>query len=61
VKWQFLPHGKHCVSVKKTNWLMLFRGHKYFFLMRITRNLHTHDVGELHSFGDKAVGTYSNE
>jgi len=40
---------------------MLFRGHKYFFLMRITRNLHTHDVGELHSFGDKAVGTYSNE
>ena len=31
MKWQFLPHGKHCVSVTKTDWLMLFRGNKHFF------------------------------
>lgn len=50
------------MSVKKTNWLMLFRGNKhFFFLMRLTLNLHTHYVGEMHRFGDKAVGTCSNE
>jgi len=29
--------------------------------MRITPNLHAPYVGEMHRFGDKAVGTYSNE
>ena len=61
MKRQFLPHGKCFVCVKKTNWLMLFRGNKHFFFVEITLNLHTQYVGEMHRFGDKAFGTCRNE
>jgi hypothetical protein len=59
MKRQFLPHGKHCVCVKKTNWLMLFRRNKHFFFVKITLNLHTQYVGEMDRFG--TYSTCSNE
>jgi len=55
MKWGFLPHGKHCVCVKKTNWLMLFRGNKHFFFVRIALNLYAHYVGEMRRFNDNNI------
>jgi hypothetical protein len=57
-KFQFPPHGKHCIFITKTSWLMLFREITTVYCGNHKKQLNTVCGKNWDTFNVKAGSTY---